>query len=218
MADVSLQLVREFFELNLFHVLTNWQQDPWSPRAAEQSAQLFVENARPLITREPGFALPAEDLALLERAVVEIRAWHGDRFYPSVIEANPALFQFVGPEALSLAREVFNGRPFSAVLVISELPASPEQRRRAIDLLRRAGVQHVIEFPTILQELLQKVSADIHYAGSPTLQTLRLVKRYRLARDQQMELPFAMEPPTPSVPPRVEAVEASPAPEEDEQE
>ncbi len=216
MADVSLQLVRDFLELNLFQVLTNWHQESWRPRAAEQSAQLFVQNTRPLSTRETPLLLTPEDLPLIERAVVEVRAWHADRFYPSVIESNPVLFQFVEPEALSLAREVFAGEPFRTILVVSELPASPEPRARSLDLLRRAGVDHVLEFPTVLQDLFQKVSPNVNYAASPTLQTLRLVKRYRLVRQLQMELPFVMEP---LAPPHIPAVSADAVdPEDDEQE
>ncbi|HOE66419.1 MAG TPA: hypothetical protein PLO62_07815 [Candidatus Hydrogenedentes bacterium] len=209
MADVSLQLVREFFELNLFQTLTNWQQEPWRERVPEHSPQMFLQNTRTVSMREPAFVLPPEELPLIERAVVEVRAWHADRFYPSVIEANPVLFQFAEESALALAREVFAGQPFVTILILSELPVSAEQRRRAVSLLQAANINHVMEFPAILQDLLHKVSANVAYP-SPTLQTLRLLKRYKFIRHQQMELPFAVEPTLPFPAPFVETAPVEP--------
>src|SRR3990172_4390503 len=128
MGDVNVQLVREFFELNLFHVLTNWQQTPRRLRPGEHAGQLFVGNTSPGLPRELPFLLHPVDVPSIDRAVVEVRAWHGDRFYPSVIEANPVLSQFVSEESTALAREVFRGQPFTTVLVVSELPSSSELR------------------------------------------------------------------------------------------
>ena len=197
MDDVNLQLVREFFELNVFRVLTNWHQDPRTLRAGEQSGQLFVENASQPAARELPIVLGEGDVAGIERAVVEVRAWHADRFYPSVIEANPILSQFVSEDSLALAHDVFTGLPFTTVLVVSELPVTVEQRNRSVELLRAAGVAHILEFPVILRTLLNKVSINGSYAASSTLQTLRLLKRYKLVRNQQMEFPFLTEPPEP---------------------
>jgi len=200
MGDVNLQLVREFFELNVFRVLTNWQQDPGRLRLTESSAQLFVENTRPVPIPELPFALKAEDIGAIERAVVEVRAWHADRFYASVIESSPVLSQFVAEDSLALAREVFNGAPFATILVVSELPATLEHRNRSIGLLKKAGIGHIIEFPQILHDLLDKVNINGAYPGSETLQTLRLLKRYKFVRNQQLEFLFTTEPPAASAP------------------
>jgi hypothetical protein len=207
MGDVNLQLVREFFELNVFRVLTNWQQDPGRLRLTENSAQLFVENTRPVPVSDLPFALRAEDIGAIERAVVEVRAWHGDRFYASVIESSPVLSQFVAEDSLALAREVFGGAAFSTILVVSELPATPEHRNRSISLLKKAGIEHIIEFPQILHDLLDKVNINGSYAGSETLQTLRLLKRYKFVRNQQMEFLFTTEPPATAAPPAEVAYE-----------
>lgn len=205
MSDINLQLVREFFELNVFRVLTNWQQDAWPARSGEPGSQLFVENAGPVTSGEPDFVLHPHYIGRVERALVEVRAWHGDRFYPSVIEASPVLSQFVEEDSLAYARDLFGGRPFDTILVVSELPTGAEPRARSINLLREAGIGYVLEFPAILQDLLDRVSINGTYTGSPTLQTLRLLKRYRLVRHQQMEFAFRAEaaaavPPTAGAP------------------
>lgn len=212
MGDINVQLVREFFELNLFHALTNWQQTARRLRPGEHGGQLFVHNTDVAIPRELPFLLHPTDVPVIERAVVEVRAWHGDRFYPSVIEANPVLYQFVSQESLALAGEVFQGQPFATILVVSELPASPELRQRSLDLLRDTGIGHVIEFPLILRDIIDHVDANGNYPSSDTLQTLRLLKRYKLVRNQQMEFTFTTEAPPSDRPP---VVDATPLPPED---
>jgi len=165
--------------------------------AGDAPLLLFVENSRPEAVRPVDFLIEPGDVAGLQRAVVEVRAWHADRFYASVIEANPVLGHVAYEETRQLARQVFGGREFATVLVISELPASPDARDRALRLLRDLDIDHVIEFPTLLEEVLFKVSAYGQYAPSATLQTLRLLKRYSLIRRLQLEFAFATEPPPP---------------------
>lgn len=188
MSDLNLQLVREFFELNLFRVLTNWQQESWRTRGAEPGSQLFVENCGPATPGSSEFILLPSQVGCIERAVVEVRAWHGDRFYASTIESNPVLSQFVEEDSLALAREVFDGRDFQTILVVSELPATAEHRQRSASLLQNAGIGFVLEFPAILQDMLERVSVNGNYAASSSLQLMRLLKRYRLIRNQQLEL------------------------------
>lgn len=206
MADVNIQLVREFFELNLFAVLTNWQRDTLRLRGADSGLQLFVENVNPALPRALDFVLSPVDLCSIERALVEVRAWHAERFYPSVVDSSPVLAQFVSEDSLSFAREIFGSRPFTTILVISELPASSEPRARSIDLLESAGIGHIIEFPSILRDLLEKVSMHENYTPSPTLQILRLLKRYKLVRNQQLEFAFLNEAPVAETPPPLEVV------------
>ncbi len=210
MGDVNVQLVREFFELNLFHVLTNWQQASRKLRPGEHAGQLFVQNTNAAPARELPFLLQPGDINTIERAVVEVRAWHGDRFYPSVIEANPVLYEFVSHDAI--AGDVFQHLPYETILVVSELPASPELRGRSLALLHETGVGHIIEFPHVLHDLLNRIDANGNYPSSDTLQTLRLLKRYKLVRNQQMEFAFTTEAPLSD---RLPHVEASPVPAED---
>jgi len=215
-SDVNLQLVREFFELNLFRVLTHWQHNlagpnGWGPddrtSVPEAGLQLFVENTHPAsLPPELNFVLRPEDVQAIRRAVVEVRAWHADRFYPSVVQSNPILGQFAAEEALSFARHLFDTSDFTTILVISELPASREPRERAIQLLEGMGIGHILEYPTVLRVVLDKISPNGLYA-SQTLATLRLLKRYRLIRHQQLEFTFPNEATATMPPPNVETIE-----------
>ncbi len=197
MTDVDLYLVREFFELNFFRVMTHWQQGSDANRS-ERGLQLFVENANPAPERELGVVLFADDLPNIARAVVEVRPWHTDRFYSSVLESNPVITQFAQEEALGAARDFFGGASFKTILVVSELPVTPEQRARTVNCIEETKVDHVLEFPTILRSILSRVSINGGYAASHALQTIQLLKRYRLVSNQQLEFGFSSLSPTPS--------------------
>lgn len=196
MSDVNIQLVREFFELRRFHVMTHWPGELLREGPGDHAFQLFVENTRPGPPRELDFVLHPSDLSGVHRAAVEVRAWHTDRFYPSLIESSRALSEPIGEESRALAADVFGGREFTTILVVSELPATRELRERSMQLLSDTGTQHVIEFPALLLDLLDRVSVLRAYPGSQTLQTLWILKRYRLIRNQQLEFMFATESPT----------------------
>ncbi len=189
-----MQIVREFFELNMFHVLTHWQHEALTGHS-DAGALLFIERAVPRPPREVEFLLRAEDLPGIARAVVEVRAWHGERFYASVIESSPVLAHVAGSETHALAQSVFGSPDFATILVLSELPASPEPRQRALQALQELGIGHTLEFSAILQETLSRISAHGNYAPSQTLQTMRLLKRYGLMQRQQLEFPFPVQSP-----------------------
>ncbi|MFM1918789.1 MAG: hypothetical protein RLZZ303_423 [Candidatus Hydrogenedentota bacterium] len=189
MSDISLQLAREFFELAQFQVLTAWRADE---DARDSSPLLLVQNTLPFadVDDPPPFLLTGEDAPQLSRAIVDVRAWHADRFYPSVIENNPVLHTVALPRAHELATRHFGEFPFRTLLIISELPQNPEPRRRSLELLAQTGLHHVMEFGSLLQSLLRRVSPAAGYASSPTLQTARLLKRYGFITNQQLEFEF----------------------------
>lgn len=194
MSDLNMQLVREFFELNLFHVLTHWRHEAF-PHVADPGYLLFVEHTNPELRRDVDFLLRAEDIPFLYRAVVEVRAWHAERFYASIVENNSVLGHVASEEIHALAENVFGDGDFTTILVISELPASAAPKAKTLELLREMKIGHIIEFPTILQDMLSRLNADGNYAPSQTLQTLRLLKRYNFIRRQQLEFPFRTEAP-----------------------
>ena len=212
MGDLNTQIVREFFELHHFHVLTHWQHDRLSQHT-DFASLLFVENLSVDMGGEAGFIPGTDEITHIRRAVVEVRAWHADRFYQSVVESSPILGHVAGDEVAQHARAVFGGKDFSTVLVISELPASGDARHRTVEALQAFKIGHVLEFPTILQAILNQISENGNYAPSQTLQTLRLLKRYKLIRRQQLEFTFPTDEPAPAVAPVLDAQEL---PEEEE--
>ncbi len=188
MNGLDLQLVREFFELNLFRVMPFWQR-------SERDPHFFVENALAPSSAVPEFELDAGGLASIARGAVSVRAWHADRFYASVIEANPTVTAFARRESHGTARALFGAAEYQHILVLSELPVSPAPRAAALQVLARLEVDHVIEFSTLLEGLVQRVGENGSYASSASLQLIQLFKRYRFFQQQQLELGFPLEPP-----------------------
>ena len=211
-----MQFVREFFELNLFHVLTHWQHEH-VPRITDFSCLLFAERGQPPLPGTPDFVLRAEDLARIQHAVIEVRAWHGDRFYPSLVEGSPILGHVAYESTRQLAASVLGSEVFATILVISELPNTPKHRERSIQLLRDYGIDHVLEFPTMLRDTLNRLSPHANYAPSQTLQTLRLLKRYNFISNQQLEFRFPAQAFLPLTTPEVETTMPR-IPEEQEEE
>lgn len=198
MSDINMQLVREFFELNLFYVLPHWQFEVDQRDSEYMGALLFVEQRTPAPPMELDCLLRAGEVRGVQRAVVEVRAWHADRLYPSVIDSNPVFTRVASAQTRALAESIFGGLDFKVVLVVSEFSSAPARRDQAVKSLHAQGIDHVIEFPTMLAETIRLVSVQGSYSPSQTLQTIRLLKRYGFIRRQQMELFFPA--PTPDAP------------------
>jgi hypothetical protein len=57
-----------------------------------------------------------------------------------------------------------------------------------VALLKERGVDGIISFRTILQELISRVEVNRNYRKSDTLQMIRILKNYDLLKDPQMDL------------------------------
>ncbi len=192
MPDANTRIVREFLEANNFTVITNRK---FQLRKAEPLGRYsidilgknmqFSESAKPLPMR-----LQADHVRSIPNAIVDVKGWHSHKFSPSLISTYPELFYFVSPEALEFARSIFKDAPFKSILVISEITVAEGGWPRMEEMLREKGVDHVLEFSTILSSLLSYVEVNLNYVGSDILQLLRLLKRYGLVKGLQLDLPF----------------------------
>lgn len=190
MTDINAQLVREFLEFNRYYVLPYWR---WAEldTHTEGGMLLFAERVdQPAPVPPPGFILRPEDFSALDRIVVDVRAWHGDRFYPSLIEKSPILGRLGEGWIREAVDRVFEGKPWKSILIVSEFSSNPDLRGRAAELLRAMGLDHAAECSAMLAGLVEAVDMWGNYGPSQTLQTIRLLKRYGLLRHQQLEFPF----------------------------
>lgn len=190
LSDLNMQLAREFFELNLFYVLPQWRFEDGGRDTEASGALLFVEQPRPAVAGDIAPLLGPGDVRCIQRAMVEVRAWHADRLYASVVEASPVFARAGSQPSRAVADAVFNNQDYKIILVVSELSTSPKHQEQALQALKNYGIDHIIEFPTMLADMLRLISAQDNYAPSQTLQTMRLLKRYNFIRLQQMELFF----------------------------
>jgi len=74
------------------------------------------------------------------------------------------------------------------LLVLPALPHAEEKLREALDVLQEAGVQGVYTFRVMLENLLGRVKPNSDYSKSVSLQALRIIKGYGLAKEPQLEM------------------------------
>ncbi len=189
MSAVSETIVREYFELHEFLVRQARKYIAQTKRE-DDDIDFFVLN--PLATRrddDQPFVLASEDLKHIERAIVVVKGWHTETFSSARLESTPEIFRFVGTKVFQQAAKVFgeNGAPLK-ILVIPALPHDAKARDESIALLRAKGVDAVIPFRAMLNDLITQTEANRNYQKSDLLQTIRILKNYDFFKDPQMEL------------------------------
>lgn len=104
--------------------------------------------------------------------VLEVKGWHTETIYPSYARYVEPL----NPTSLAEIRNKLGNRKFKRVLVVSEL--SVKSRNKTLQAFKQKGIDDIVEFDKILQELIDTI--DVHKSyDSEVLQTLRLLKIYK---------------------------------------
>jgi hypothetical protein len=188
MAAVSETIVREYFELHGFFV--RQQRKFIAPmRLEDDEIDFFVFNPKAAAGVAVPFVLGSADLAGVGRAVVVVKGWHTDTFSPSVLANAPEIFRFLEPGAFQHATRSFGGEgPLMKLLVVPALPAAETARQQSIDLLRAKGLDGVLPFGTMLQDLIAEIEVNRNYQKSDLLQVIRILKNYDFFKEPQLEL------------------------------
>ncbi len=202
MAGFDENIVREYFELNGFFVrqLRKYLVQSRKKRVDEE-IDLVVYNPNAPIDGVPaGFQLFSADMAKIRRAIVVVKAWHTSRFTPAMLKSSSRVFDFLKKEVLNKAEtyfsfdvgevdsEVVGSGGFTKILVLPSLPTSDPQRTESIELLKEQGVDGIITFSTILENLLRNVEVNHSYQKSDLLQMMRILKIYDMVKEPQMNL------------------------------
>ena len=201
MAGIDFHIVQEYFEMNGFFV-RQLRKNQVSKRGRKSKKQedeidLMVMNPRSVIEeRELNFMLFANDLRYIRRAILSVKGWHTMRFTPGILRSSSGLFRFLERDVLKRAEELFSTQdeapedlhPFHKILVLPGLPIKEPHRSQSIALLQEHGVDAIISFRAMLQEMIQRVEPVRNYDTSELLQTIRLLKNYDMLKDPQMEL------------------------------
>jgi hypothetical protein len=201
MAGFDENLVREYFELNGFLVrqLHKYQVHSRHKRDEEEIDLLVQNPAWQPTAQKPGFQLFASDLPLIRRAIVAVKGWHTSRLTPSMLRSGSKILDFLRKEVVEAASEYFSGYEEAAVgeagkeeltrvLVLPGLPSSEPHRSECIKQLQEHGVDAILTFPTILDNLVRRVEVNHSYQKSDVLQMIRLLKIYDMVRSRQLEL------------------------------
>jgi hypothetical protein len=189
MAGVSETIVREYFELNGFFVQQQRKYVPHT-RDPDEAADFFVVNPEPQPTSTPlPFVLSSENVRTVARAVVAVKGWHTETFTPGVLTRKPEALRFVEGKVIRKAALAFGGDVVPAkILVVPELPQDPAVREQSIALLRKNGVDAVISFRVMLNDLIRLVEINRNYQKSDLLQIIRILKIHGYFKEPQLEL------------------------------
>ena len=189
MSAVDEGIVREYFELNGFLVCQRRKYIVQArQKTGDEEVDLIVLNpAVPAGTAPAEFEITSKMLSQVSRAIVAVKGWHTEIFAPGVLAHQPKIFRFVEKRAVEEAQRLVGGEGLVKILVVPGLPRDTKTRQRSIELLRSKGVDGVISFRSILQELIASVATNRNYQKSDLLQVLRLLKNYGLLKEPQME-------------------------------
>ncbi len=189
MSAVDEGIVREYFELHGFLVCQRRKYIVQArQKTGDEEVDLIVLNpAVPAGVAPAEFEITSKMLSQVSRAIVAVKGWHTEIFAPGVLAHQPKIFRFVEKRAVEEAQRLVGGEGLVKILVVPGLPRDTKTRQRSIELLRSKGVDGVISFRSILQELIASVATNRNYQKSDLLQTLRLLKNYGLLKEPQME-------------------------------
>jgi hypothetical protein len=189
MSAVDEGIVREYFELHGFLVCQRRKYIVQArQKTGDEEVDLIVLNPGAPVGATPAeFEITSKMLSQVSRAIVAVKGWHTEIFAPGVLAHQPKIFRFVEKRAIDEAQRLVGGEGLVKLLVVPGLPRDAKTRQRSIEVLRSKGVDGVISFRSILQELIASVAINRNYQKSDLLQTLRLLKNYGLLKEPQME-------------------------------
>lgn len=195
MAGFDENIVREYFELNGFLVRQARKYQVQSrQKRADEEVDLLVLNPLAAGKGPPeSFQLFSGDLSNLHRAMVVVKGWHTSTFTPRMLKSGKGLFDFLKKEVIDSVADFFGEEKeqqpaFRKILVLPALPTSDPHRSESLRLLKENGVDGVISFRTILENLVARIEVNHSYQKSETLHVLRLLKMYEMLRSSQLSL------------------------------
>ncbi|MBE7538421.1 MAG: hypothetical protein HS122_08420 [Opitutaceae bacterium] len=201
MAAIDESIVREYFEQNGFLVrqMRKYQVTARRKTTDEEIDLLVYNPAWQRGERKPDFFLFVSELKFLHQAVVAIKPWHTDVFTPGMLKNSPEIFRFLEGNVMKQAARFFpksdgsdaaaeDGEEITRVLVLPSLPTQEPYRSQSVQMLKERGVDGIISFRAMLQDLIENIETNLSYRKSDTLQVMRILKNYDLLKDPQMDL------------------------------
>ncbi|GHB89610.1 hypothetical protein [Cerasicoccus arenae] len=198
MAGIDETIVREYFELNGFLVrqMRKYQVQSRAKRSEEEIDLIVINPGYREQTRRPNFMLFSNELPLIQRAVVFVKGWHSQKFTPATLRGSADIFKFLEKDVYKRAEELFAIEKdqigeidnFIKILVLPGLPTHEPHKSESIKLLQDVGLDAIISFRSMLQDIMSKVEINHNYSKDDFLQTLRILKNYDMVKSPQMDL------------------------------
>ncbi len=193
MSAVDEAIVREYFESQGFLVCQRRKYLAQTrQKSADEEINFIVLNPRAKPAADPPpFEITSASLGNISRAIIAVKGWHTEVFSESVLRHQPKIFRFLDRKVIAEAERLVGADRLLKILVIPGLPRGLRSRQQSIELLRQKGVDGVLGFRSILEDLAANVKTNRNYQKSDLLQILRLLKNYKLLKDPQLEFRFS---------------------------
>jgi len=190
MASVSEWIAREYFEMLGFMVIQPCKYSVGGrQKKIEEETDLIILN--PLTAEHvlpPSLLWTAADLKKIARAVVGVCGWHTERFYPAMLESLPDIVRFAGDESVKMAARRLGHDQIVKILCLPQLPVAQKLKDETLRILKSKGIDGILEFRTMLVEIIKGVDKNRNYEKSDVLQIIRILKNYDLFKEDQLEL------------------------------
>jgi hypothetical protein len=199
MSAIDEDIVREYFEHNGFLVrqVRKYAVQSRKKSSDEELIDLLVLN--PAFTRgerKPDFFIFTSELPYIHRAMLSVKGWHTNVFSPAILRNSPDAFRFLEQ---NVQKEADRQLPLSEdspelgddllkIIVVPGLPTQEPYRSQSVTMLKERGVDGIISFRSMLQDLIGRIEVNRNYRKSDTLQLIRILKNYDLLKDPQMDL------------------------------
>jgi hypothetical protein len=191
MSSVNEWIAREYFEMLGYLVSQPCKYVSTSrlKKKVEEELDLLILQPQVAGHDVPGHMIwTTPDLKGVGRAVVGVRGWHMDRIYAGTLTQTPEFTRFAERAARHAAALRLGSENVAAILCLPDLPASGELKEKTLEALKEKGIDGVLSFHTMLQELVARVDVSRNYEKSDLLQILRIFKRYGFIRNPQLDL------------------------------
>lgn len=191
-------IVREYFEHNGFYT-RQWRGDvPSRGKKGDGRSNLVICNPH----WKPGMPPPQQllfgsELERIGRAVVSIRLWQSSRNVAGTARASAEVLRFLSGEVLRRADDLFcepggdrdeGGAAWLKILVLPALPTHEPSRSEATKLLNAHGIDCLMSFRSLLQDVISRVDLQLAYQNSDLLRILQMLKNYDMLKSPQLEL------------------------------
>ncbi len=191
MSPLTFRLVKNFFEMRSFAVhVHRHPSTAVSGGMGAERADLIVLNPHAKGKPPPAMVLGADKVAHLRGAVVHVACWHASTFFEATARKAVGVYDFAKPQAIEKAGAQYGLDDPAPVIVVSKLPASVEANKKTLEFLKRKNIRHVMEFTSILSDLIREIDGSASYPELEELELIRLLKRYGFVKDGQFEFKF----------------------------
>lgn len=175
MADINLDIAGLFFSMHGFFV--------------KNGEYTYIKKLKTGRVESEDFVYGGRGLEAVQNAVVNIKPWHSQTFYPSLIKsAGDDIFSFLRREEIKKSEKILGHPGFKKFLVISKLPRNKSTREKSEELLKEEGIDMVFQFSDIIDFLVKNLKRAKQYPDHDVLHLLRVLNSYGFCGIGQPEL------------------------------